>query len=182
MEVLHNKGVALLLCLLMIACSCLLGAGTSLRQLRRQTQDVFLLGSDGGGMGVSHDLRELAAQSYNLTVLAKPYLPQNDRAVATVLERREALLQATSPKESHRAAQELATSAKLLAGTLQAMELNQQDQTLLQKTLINLDNTLGLLATNDYNPAAARFNRVLSEFPSNILGPVTGVRPLELYE
>ncbi|HHY53034.1 MAG TPA: hypothetical protein GX499_07310, partial [Clostridiales bacterium] len=81
MEILRNKPVALLLCLLMIACSCLLGAGTSLRQLRRQTEDVFLLGGDGSGMGISHDLRELAAQSYNLVVLARNYMPENDEAI-----------------------------------------------------------------------------------------------------
>jgi len=182
MEILRNKPVALLLCLLMIACSCLVGAGTSLRQLRRQTEDVFLLGGDGSGIGISHDLRELAAQSYNLVVLARNYMPENDEAILAVLDRRVELLDATTPKESFRAAQELTTAARLLAATLEAMDLNQQDRTLLQKTLVNLANTLGLLDANDYNPAAARFNRVLSEFPSNIFGPLTGVRPLELYE
>lgn len=182
MEALQNKGVALLLCLLMIAGSCLLGAGTGLRQLRRQTQEVFVLGSDGSGLSLQRDLQELASQGYNLTVIARRYLPEQDGAVATVARQQEVLLAATTPKEKHRAAQELTASAKLLASTLEAMELNAEDHNLMQQVLVDIENTQQMLAGNDYNPSAAYFNRVLSSFPANILGPVTGVRPLELYE
>lgn len=182
MEALRTKGAALLLCLLMIAGSCLAGTGASLHRLRRQAQDVFLLGSGGSGKGVSYDLRELAAQSYNVAVMAQRYLPESDPSIADVLDRREALTGASRPAEQYLAAQELALSAKLLAGTLESMGIKWEDQTLLQKTLINIDNTLGLLAGNDYNAAATYFNQVLGSFPANLLGPVTGARPLELYE
>ncbi len=182
MEALHNKGVALLLCLLMIVGSCLLGAGTGLRQLRRQTQEVFVLGKDGSGLGVQRDLQELASQGYNMTVIARRYLPEDDAALAAVAGQQEALLAAATPKEKHRAAQELTASAKLLAATLEATELNTEDQNFLQQVLVDLSNTQRMLAGNDYNPSAAQFNRVLSGFPANILGPVTGVHPLELYE
>lgn len=182
MEALQNKGVAILLCVLMIACSCLAGTGISLRQLRQQSEEVLYMGSDGGGLGLQHDLRELAAQCYNVTVVAQRYLPEDDPRIAAVLQSREALLDADSPKEKHRAAEELTAAAAILGSAVEIQNPQAQDLELLHKTLINIDSTLSLTKNNSYNASAAYFNKALRRFPANILGPLTGVAPLELYE
>lgn len=182
MEALHNRGVALILCVAMVALACVAGTGVSLRQLREQSELTFTLGAAGDGRGIQYDLGELAAQCYNITVIASRYLPATDANIAGVLEKREALLAADSPKEKHRANQEMLAAANVLRHTLDVLDLDTQDKTLLEQCAVNISTTQSLIENSGYNAAATYYNRSLGSFPANLFGSLTGVKPLELYE
>lgn len=182
MEALHNRAVAILLCLLMIAGACILGNGLSLRRMRERTEFVFLLGETGNGRGLEYDLRELASECYNITVIAGRYLPEGDPTVAAVLAARERLSSAQNPGEKHQAATEMISATAITAAVLEGYPLEGRDSNDLQAALVNLDNTRSLMASSSYNASARYFNRTLEKFPSRLLGPLTGIKPLELFE
>jgi len=175
MKILQNRMIAVILCAVMILGASFAGAAGSLRALRAQSETVFEL-------GVQRDLGEIAAQCYNITQIARNYLPEDDPGVAVVLQKREALIYAVTPGEKHRVAGELVGAANALRHTLERQALSGQDLTLLQKCVVNIDSGLAIIANDPYNEAAADFNRALGGFPANFLGPLTGVTPLELYQ
>ena len=178
MDLLNNRAIAAVLCALVIIVSSVVGAGASLGSLRRQTEAVF----SSAGVGIQGDLNEISAQAFNLTVIAGRYLQQDYIAVASVHTKRDALNQAATPREKHLAAEELLVAANMLSHTLGSLELSEQDRSLLDACMVEINSRVALISASGYNQSALRFNQALERFPANILGRATGVRPLELYE
>ena len=178
MDVLNNRAVAAILCALVIAVSSVVGAGASLSGLRRQTEAVF----SSPRVGIQGDLNEISAQAFNITVIAGRYLQQDYIGVTSVHAKRDALIHAATPRENHRAAEELLVAVNMLSRTLESLELSAQDRDLLASCLIEINSRVAFISASGYNQAALRFNQTLEQFPANILGRASGVRPLELYE
>lgn len=181
MELLHNRMIAAFLCLLIVLASSVLGGGATLASLRSQTAAVFTLGQSGNP-GIQSDLNEIAAQSFNISVIAGRYLQADYPGILALLDRREALQSAVSPREKHRAAEELVFAAHMLRTTLDGLDLSAQDQNLLASCMVEINARLSLIADSSYNQAALYFNHALDRFPANLLGRAAGVAPLELYE
>jgi len=181
MDALHNRVVAVILCALIVAASSVVGGGMTLGQLRAQTEAVFTLGSQGGA-GIQADLNEIAAQSFNITVIAGRYLQPDYPGILRVHGARHALNDAGSPREKHRAVQEVLGAANMLRSTLDSLDLSVQDQNLLASCMVEINSRLVLIASSPYNQAAFSFNQTLGRFPANILGRAAGIRPLELFE
>lgn len=180
MQAMHKRPVALLFCAAMILLSVLLGGRASLLDLRAAAEDVFY--DDPARYGIQYDLAEIQAQSFNLTVVAGRY-PQSDGLLAdAVLEYRDHLEQAQSPRGKYRAAQALAAAARQLGQELQTAELSDQDRTLVQKCLLEIDSRQRTIQNSGYNQAAMQYNRALGQFPASLIRTLTGVQPLELYE
>ncbi len=184
MQLLQKRGVALVVCALMIVAACLLGTMSSLARLRAQSEELFSLGPDGDGRGIQYDLNEMSTQCHNITVIAGRYLDENDPAVAAVRGGRDTLARAASPRGKRAAAEELRAAATLLRSRLEGLELDRQDKTLLTACAEQINSAQRLIDINmgDYNAGAAYYNRVLRGFPVGLLAPLTGAEPLELYE
>lgn len=178
MDVLNNRAVAAILCALVIAVSSVVGAGASLSGLRRQTEAVF----SSPRVGIQGDLNEISAQAFNITVIAGRYLPPDYAGITRVHQKRDALSSAASPRQKHRAAEELIVAANMLRLTLDSLALSTQDQNLLASCMAEINSRAMLISASGYNQAALSFNQTLERFPANILGRAAGVRPLELYE
>ena len=181
MNVFQNRAVAVIVCVLVVAASSVAGAGFSLGALRSQTQAVFTLG-ESGGSGIQGDLNEISAQAFNITVIAGRYLPPDYAGITRVHQKRDALSSAASPRQKHRAAEELIVAANMLRLTLDSLALSTQDQNLLASCMAEINSRAMLISASGYNQAALSFNQTLERFPANILGRAAGVRPLELYE
>jgi len=181
MELLNNRVIAAFLCALIILASSILGGGATLGSLRSQTAAVFTLGQSGSP-GIQSDLNEVAAQSFNISVIAGRYLQEDYPGILAVLERRDALQAAVSPREKHRAAEELVFATHMLRTTLEGLDLSPQDQNLLAACVVEINARLSLISTGGYNQAALYFNNALERFPASILGRAAGITPLELYE
>ncbi len=184
MQLLQKRGVALLVCALMILAACLLGPAASLRRLRAQSEELFSLGPAGDGRGIQYDLNDMSAQCHNITVIAGRYLAEDDDVVAAVRGGREALAQAQGPRQKRAAAEELRGAATLLRAKLEGLALDEQDRTLLLTCVEQINSAQRLIDINmgNYNAGAAHYNRMLRGFPIALLAPLTGAEPLELYE
>ena len=185
MDALQNRVIAGFLCLLIVIVSSVLGVASTLVPMRNQTTELFRAG-ESGAPGISGDLSEIAAQAFNLTVIAGHYLAPDYPATVRVLEARDNLTRAIqggfSPQEMRRANDELIGAAQALHSTLGGLELSDQDQNLMASVMAEISSRVNLIGQSPYNRAAFNFNRSLGRFPANILGPVAGVRPLELFE
>ncbi|MCL2578994.1 MAG: hypothetical protein FWE32_03065 [Oscillospiraceae bacterium] len=181
MDILNNRVVAGLLCVVMVVASSVVGGGATLGSLRGQTAAIFTLGQSGAP-GIQSDLNEIAAQSFNVTVIAGRYLQEDYTGIVQVLNSRDALLSAAGPREKHRAAGELVAATNMLRTTLDGLDLSAQDQNLLASCVVEINSRLMLIAGSGYNQSALYFNHTLERFPANILGRAARVSPLELYE
>lgn len=180
MDALQNRGVAVLLCVAMILAAAFLGTGSGLAQLRAQTEDSFY--DAGQGTSLYAQLNTLAGEYYNMTVVAARYLPEDHESVAGIRQKRVELSTAATPGERHRIMEEMRDLAQSLQQILNAMELSQEDTDLLYRNAVNIEGALDKISRNPYNGAAAYYNNTLGRFPANLLGPITGARPLELYK
>jgi len=181
MDILHNRAVAVLLALLIVAASSVVGGGVTLGQMRANAQTTLFVYT-GGAPGIHGDLREISVQAFNMTQIAGRYLQPDYVGITHLLHLRDALERAQTPREQHRAVQELLSAANALRNTLDALDLSAQDQNLLAGVVVEINLRVNLIAQNPYNSAAHGFNQALGRFPANIFGQMTGIRPLELFE
>lgn len=182
MEALQNRAVAVLLCVIMILAACVLGTGGGLAQLREQTEGYFYTGTSKRETGLNAELNTLAGECYNMTVIAARYLPEDQTEITAIRQKRVELSAAATPGEKRLVMEEMVSATGLLWGELQAVDLSAQDKDLLAKCDSNMEQTMDLITHNGYNGAAAYYNSTLKRFPANLLGPLTGARPMELYE
>ncbi|MCL2857412.1 MAG: LemA family protein [Oscillospiraceae bacterium] len=197
MDALQNRVIAGFLCLLIIAVSSVVGVASTLGPMRTQAQRVFYIGEGRSNPGISVDLNVILAEAHNVTVIAERYLGGTTAIVDgqeysvdnsgvvlvyAVHEARANLQQATGPQATYRATQELVAATRALRSVLDSTQLSDQDRNLLAGCMAEIDNRMALLNNNQYNQVAFNFNQALTRFPANILGPLAGVRPLELFE
>lgn len=179
MEQLHNKGLATLLCVVMVAASALLGARMSLSALRAEAEALF--SDEGGGVGIAQDVEGIAVECHNLNVIAGQAGLDGDTAVTQMMQTRDRLQAASSTSDKYRLVQELAFEAEIVAGLLAAQDLDAETITRIETRMTNINACLATMSRSPYNGAAAAFNEARGKFPANILGTLTGVKPLELF-
>lgn len=182
MKALQSRAVAVIICIILVLGSAVVGTGTSLNTYRAQCEVSFREGAGRGDMGIQRDLSEIAAQSYNITVIAGHYLPATDANITGVLQKRDELAAAGTPKEKYKAAAELDAAVTVLTNTLQVLDVNAQHGDQLQKCLTIIDSARRTMKNSGYNTVATTFNNTLGRFPASVLGGLFGVQPLELFE
>lgn len=182
MRAFENRALAVIICIVLVFASALVGTGVSLGAYREQCYASFKDGISAADAGIQRDLNEIAAQSYNITVVAGHYLPSTDANITGVLDKREALAAAETPREKYRAMTELEAAVTVLTNTLKVFEVNAQDGEQLQKCLVSLDSARRTVKNSGYNAVAATFNQTLNRFPASFFGGIFGVKPLELFE
>ena len=178
MDRLQHRTGAVIICLIMIALASVLGAGITLREMREQSAASFQLPE------FQQDIVDLSGECANIISISRNYLPDDHEDVLQVRQRQDELSRAQSPREKGRAVNELVDATHRLHGTLRGQSgFTDADNDIAHARMLDIDQRQATIARyNPYNQNAAYFNRELSRFPANILGPVAGVRPLELYE
>jgi hypothetical protein len=178
----QNSRLAFFVMLLMIIAGTLIGSHNSLQAMRESAAVVFTAGLQGNGLSIQGDLNERASAAYNMTVVARKYLPEDNAAIRRALAAREELLAAASIKEKARANQALEEAVKDLYEILNAVKLSAQDERYPQKIYTEFQSRGDTISHDPYNQTAAEFNGKLSAFPANVLGGLTGVKSLELFQ
>ena len=182
MDALQNRVIAGVLCLLIIMVSSVVGVASTLMPMRTQAQRAFYIGEGRRNTGIGGDLSAISAEAYNVTVIAGRYLAAGYPAIDRVHVARSNLQQATGPRANYQAIQELVSATNALHAVLDNLELTDQDRNFLAGCTAEINSRVMLIGNNRYNQVAFNFNQALARFPSNILGPLAGVRPLELFE
>ena len=182
MSIWRNSRFAAVVMLLMIAAGTLVGSHNSLADLREKAAAVFTLGARGDGIGIQSDLNERAGIAYNLVVLARKYLPEDNALIQNAVSTATALASAGGIREKSAANRALETTVKDLADVLSSLTLSAQDARYPQRMYTDFRSRGDAISHDPYNQAAVSFNRILSGFPAKLLGGLTGIRPLELFE
>ena len=182
MAILKNRQFAIFAMILLIAAGTLIGSHNDLVGMRSKASDIFILGARGDGIGIQGDLRERGDVAHNMVSLALKYLPASNAVIENVLLAGETMSKASTVKEKAAADRKLATAVRDLYDVLSSMELSEQDAKYPQRLYTDFRSRGDTISHDPYNGAAADFNRTLSAFPAGLLGKLTGVRPLELFE
>lgn len=182
MEFFKNRTVARFITIIVIILATLIGAGSSLRRLRKEAEDIFYLGEDRDGTGIQHDLEMIMSYSYNLTTVASRYMDAEHSLISAVRKNRDTLAQAETPGQKYEAAQNLLQAVTELYTYMGSLPLSESDQKFRNSLYADINSHNIIISRSTYNQHAREFNNTLKRFPANILGTLTFVRPLELYE
>jgi len=173
---------AIFIMILMIVAGTLIGGHNTLAGMRGKASDVFTMGVRGDGIGIQGDLRERESIAYNMVVIARRYLPEDNALIQNVLDAREGLNAASTVGKKAEADRKLETAVKDLFDVLSVTDLSSQDERYPQRLYTDFRSRGDTISHDPYNQTAAAFNRALSGFPAGLLGGLTGVRALELFE
>jgi hypothetical protein len=181
MHLLKQRKTAWAITILVVLAASLLGAWTSLGKLRTETADMFVKGVTRDDPGIQHDLDWLMELAHNLTVVGGRYLDEADPQLQAVRKAREQLSAAASPAAKYDAADRLVAASAALILSLGQRELEARDSQYNQSIKADMESRWLIIARNEYNDKAAKFNELLEQFPANVLGKLVGVQPLELF-
>lgn len=182
MKLFKERGAAYAVLAAAIIFSLLFGAHRSLSALRADVEAVFARGVKGDGLGIAYDLSEQAKLTSNLLVVAQRNLDPAAGEIAAAREAAATLERASSPGEKYDAAQTLAAAFVNLYTALGETELSAEDAAYRENMRKSFESHATTMQRDPYNAMAAAFNeKTLGAFPASVLGPLTGVQPLELF-
>ena len=182
MSILRKNSFAAFAMILMIVAGTLIGSHNSLMNQRTKAAGIFTLGIRGDGIGIQSDLRERDGAAYNMVVIARKYLPEENALIQNVVDARKSMDSASSVKDKATADKALESSVRDLYHVLNGMDLSEQDARYPQRLYTDFRSGGDRIGYDPYNQAASAFNRTLAGFPAGLLGKMTGVRPLDLFE
>ena len=167
---------ALAITLAVMVLATLFGSHRSLNAVRREALGVFAQGEYGDGIGVKSDLERRANACANLCAVARNSGLEGEASVQTLKSRVEAFRAGDTTADLSGPAQEV---VDLLSDT----DLDQESR----KDLSDLKNTLASISDkvrrDPYTDLAQTFNtKTLAAFPANVLGGLTGIKPLPVYQ
>ncbi len=182
MKLFKERGAAYAVLAAAIIFSLLFGAHRSLSALRADVEAVFARGAKGDGLGIAYDLSEQAKLAVNLSTSAEEYLGPSAEEIAAAREAAAALERASSPGEKYDAAQTLTAAFTDLIVALRGAGLSKENMEHCENMRKSFDSHATTMQRDPYNAMAAAFNeKTLGAFPASVLGPLTGVQPLELF-
>ncbi len=181
MALLKSRKAAAAVMGLLILLSILFGSHRSLTALRGEVEDVFLNGAEGDGFCIQSDLEKQGNIAYNMVTIARHYYEESEPAVRAVLEARDALSGAGSIGEKAKAAKALTQGVTDLHDLLKRTELSEKDEKYPDRLYDEFRSGNDRISRDGYNEKAAEYNGILRQFPANVLGPLTGVKPAELF-
>lgn len=182
MNLLKKNNIAFFAMVAMIVLGTLVGSHNTLMGMRTEAAAVFTAGIRGDGIGIQGDLRERGSIAYNMVVIARKYLPEENGLIQAVLNAGKALDSASGIKEKAAADKKLEVAVKDLFDVLNGIALAEQDARYPQSLYTDFRSRGDTISHDPYNKEAAVFNKALSGFPAGLLGGLTGVRSLDLFE
>lgn len=182
MSIWKRKEFAIFAMILMIAAGTLVGSHNTLMGMRNKAGAIFYTGVRGDGIGILGDLQERQNVAHNLVVIARKYLPEDNVLIQNVVTAREGLDASLTVKEKAAANRVLDISVRDLCDVLNGMVLSDTDAKYPQRLYADFRSRGDTISHDPYNTAAAGFNDILSRFPAGVLGGLTGVQPLELFQ
>ena len=177
MELLKKRSTAAVILILVIALSVVGGSHRSIAAERNKVEVLLETGTGKDG-SILADRKSQLGICANAASVAERYLSTDEVAAL-----RSAVETATNSgtEEDYRAARQLAD--KVLAKLDAESGLSKSDQDYVSAFQSQLESYDLIIARNGYNDAARSFNeKVLGTFPANLLGGLTGIHPLEVYE
>ena len=172
-----KRSVAVTVLILVIVIAVVGGSHRSLAAERRQVEALLQTGTGEDG-SILEDRRRQMEICSNTAAVAERYLD-----ASLVQDLREAAQTALS-SDTLQGYDRARTLAEEALDELEQMDrLSQQDADYVASFRSQLESYDIVIVRNGYNDAARRFNEdILGRFPAKVLGSLTGIQPLEVYE
>ena len=146
MKVLENKGICMVLMLVLIVCGFLFGGYKGLAGQYRKAADVFFVGETGDGICIANDMGERANALTNLQTVAKKYPAANTQMETAMTE---------------------------LYRVLDGASLSEKDEKYRQRLYTDFNSRNDTISHDPYYSYAADYNKLLAQFPANVIAALT---------
>ena len=176
MKVLENKGICMVLMLVLIVCGVLLGGYKGLAGQYQKAADVFFLGEAGDGICIANDMGERANALTNLQTVAKKYPAASDADAAC--EGADAAVNAYTQAEGDISAlfaanAQMETAMTALYQALDGAGLSEKDESYRQRLYADFNSRSDTISHDPYYSYAADYNKLLAQFPANVIAALT---------
>lgn len=156
------------------------GSHRSLAAERGKVEALATTETNGGC--VTGDLLSAANTAANLATMGEKY-HLNDEMLSSLRQATLDLRQADDLGEGQEAFEVLAGKVYAAVEALRQMELTEKDATYVEGFWTDFVAAAHRMSYDDYNAHAVSFNeKILGRFPGNVLGGLTGVKELPVFE
>ncbi len=184
MKIFENKGISIILMVVLIAGGLFIGGMKGLGGLYSDVEDVFFLGVDRDGIGVANDMTERATAATNLITIARKY---EDKANDTYKEAIQwlksdvaSLEKALSGKgdiaDAVAANKNVDTAMTFLYNEMSEVGLSVQDENYRQRLYADFNSRGDTISHDPYNQYAEEYMEALDGFPASLIAAVMPVK------
>lgn len=156
--------------------------GGALSNLRAEAEKVFYQGVNGDGLCIDRDLSARADSAYKLASVAAGYPGVDPALVEKVREASDNLSSAGDIPGKFQANLALGQSVEDLYSAMEKAELSKDDEAFAFKQYKEIQSRADTISRDFYNEKAAEFNKTLAGFPAGLVGALSGVKNLDLFE
>lgn len=179
---LYNRGLAVVLTVVLVCAAVLLSGGIGLKSERSKTEQYFYQGVKMDSLSISNDLQARADAAYNMVSVMRKYDLADDTPVADLLAAHTALGEANGIKDKHKADQALNNAVLQMHALSSTVAMTEQDARLFKKQYDEFLSRGQTISHDGYNALANAFNEQYNAFPAKLIGSVCGIPALELFE
>lgn len=188
MKLLENKGLSILIMIVLILGGFWLGGYRSLSSLYGDAERVFFTGEDGDGICIENDLSERASAAVNMVTIARKYAGESQevQTLASAAADLNAVLNSSGTSSRDISARLSANSAldTAMTGLYRSLEnsgLSEQDEAYRQRLYADFNSRGDTISHDPYNGYAQAYNQVLDGFPANLIAAVTPVNEAVIF-
>ena len=174
---------ACLICLLMIILATFIGGRRSLPKLRNEALELFFNG-DGTtlDLGIEHDLEERITLAKRLIVVGGRYFDKDNALLTNITSDCSKISGSNEPNVKYKYNEELTSDCYALVEALDLITLSSDDENYVVDIMVGMESANQIIGHSSYNSEATEFNRLLEEFPTNIVAKLSFVKPLALFD
>lgn len=182
MKVLENRGLCIVLMIVLIAAGILIGGYKGLSGEYQKAADVFFLGEDGDGICIANDMAERANALTNMQTIAAKYLKQSDKALKTANDAVNAYAKADGDiAEMFEANVKMDTAMEALVQETEAKALSAKDESYVQRLYADFNSRNDTISHDPYYTYAAEYNEILRGFPAGLIKTLTPVKAAPIH-
>ncbi len=172
----YKRAVAFMCVMIVIAS--VLGGVRSLSVKRKSVEREYY---EKSAESASFAVEKIAINAQNLKSVAKRYI-ENDKAYKELLKSAEDFENADGINGQGESIYDLIDSAKAVYERLGECELTAEDKSYRTELYYNIKSYYSVLAHNEYNESAERFNRIIKTVPASAFAALSGMDELPVFE
>ncbi len=178
-----GRAKACFICLLMIVAAVIVGGRRTLPKLRNEALDLFFNG-DGTSLdlGIEHDLEQRITLAKRLVVVGGRYFDSNDALLTNISSDCSKISSSNEPNVKYKYNEELTSDCYALVAALDLVKLSNDDENYIVEIMVDMEAANQIIGHSSYNEKANDFNKLLEEFPTNLVARLSFVKPLALFD
>lgn len=177
--------IAVIVMIALILVALPIGVYSSLEPKRAKADGHYYY--DDSGFAIYQGINEREEAARNLIKIAEKYKEDNHELIEIIDDLDTATSKSENTFSNDRGKQaevnkELGRYAEELADALEKIDLDERDEKYPKKLIAEMESQQKKIEHSSYNEMAREFNDMMDSFPTNIIGGVVGIKPLELFE